>query len=104
MRHGSHKVHQGQKKEKALTKEMNNKYGTERGSRRIIIKRISDIATRMATNIMACKLLRKHHKKEVSIGVVTTTVQCVKGTTLNWAPYLSNLFLDDYKDAQDLGT
>jgi hypothetical protein len=46
-------------KEKALTDEMKNNYGTERGSRRIIIKRISDTTTRMATKVMVCKLLRK---------------------------------------------
>jgi len=46
-------------KEKALSEEMKKKYGTERGSREIIIKCISDAPTRMATNIMACKLLRK---------------------------------------------
>jgi hypothetical protein len=28
----------------------------------------------------------------------------VKGTLLSWTPYLLDLFLDDYKDAQDLGT
>jgi hypothetical protein len=91
-------------KEKALAEEMKKKYGTERGSRGIIIKRISDIATRMATKIMACKLLRKCRKEEVSVGVVAAAAQCVEGTTLSWAPYLLNLFLDDCKDAQDLGT
>jgi hypothetical protein len=67
-------------------------------------RRISDIATRMATKIMACKFLRKCRKEEVSVGVVAAAAQCVEGTTLSWAPYLLNLFLDDCKDAQDLGT
>jgi hypothetical protein len=40
-------------KDKALAKEMKNKYGTERGSRRIIIGRISNSATRMPPKIMA---------------------------------------------------
>jgi hypothetical protein len=83
---------------------MKKKYGTERGSCRIIIKRISDAVTRMATKIMACKLLRKCRKEEVSVGVVAAAAQCAEGTTLSWAPYLLNLFLDDCKDAQDLGT
>jgi hypothetical protein len=89
-------------KEKELAKEMKNKYGTERGSRRIIIRRISDFA-RMATKIMACKLLRKCRKEEVSVGVVAVVSQCADGTTLSWAPYLLNLFLYDCKHAQDLG-
>jgi hypothetical protein len=44
-------------KEKALAEEMKRTYGTERGSHGIIIKRISDATTRMATKLMACKML-----------------------------------------------
>jgi hypothetical protein len=91
-------------KEKELTEEMKKKYGTERGSRGIMIKHISDVVTRMATKNMACKLLRKFCKEEVLAGVVVAATQCVEGTTLIWAPYLLNLFLDDCKDAHDLGT
>jgi hypothetical protein len=86
-------------KEKALAKEMKKKYGTERGSRRIIIKRISDVAKRMATKIMPCKLLIKCHKEEFCVGVVAVATQCAKGTTLIWSPYLLNLFLEDCNDA-----
>jgi hypothetical protein len=57
-------------KEKSLAEEMKNKYDTERGSHGIIIRHISDIATRMATKIMACKFLRKCCKEEVPVGVV----------------------------------
>ena len=39
-------------KEKELAEEMKKKYGTERGSPRIIIKRISDAATRMTMQVM----------------------------------------------------
>jgi hypothetical protein len=91
-------------KEKALMEEMKNKYNTDRGMRGIIIKRINDVVTQMAAKIMACKLLRKCRKEEVSTGVVAVATQCVEGTTVSWAPYLLNLFLDDCKDAQDLGT
>jgi len=51
---------------------MNKKYGTKRGSCGIIIKRLSDVVTRMAKNIMACKLLRKFCKEEVLVKVVAT--------------------------------
>jgi hypothetical protein len=70
----------------------------------IIIKWISDATTRMETKLMACKLLHKCRKEEVPAGVVATTTQCANDTMLSWAPYLLNLFLDDCKDAQDLGT
>jgi len=57
-------------KEKELVEEMKNKYGTKRGSCGIIIKHISDVATRMDTKIMACKLLRKLSEEEVPAQVV----------------------------------
>jgi len=49
-------------------------------------------------------LLRKFRREEVLVGVVAVATQCAEGTTMSWALYLLNLFLDDYKDAQDLGT
>jgi hypothetical protein len=91
-------------KEKALTEEMKKTYGTERGSGKIIIKRISDTTTRMDTKLMACKFLRKCRKEEVLAGVVTVAAQCANDTMLDWAPYLLNLFLDACKDMQNLGT
>jgi hypothetical protein len=91
-------------KEKSLAKEITNTYGTERGSHIIITKHISDVATRMATKIMLCKLLRKCFKEEVPVGVVVAATQCVEGTILSWDLYLLIFFLEDYKTAQDLGT
>jgi hypothetical protein len=82
---------------------MKKKYGRERGSRIIIIKCITNATTRMATKIMACKLLRKCHKEEVPFKVFVVAAQCVEGTTLSWAPYLLNLFLEDWKNVKDLG-
>jgi hypothetical protein len=91
-------------KEKALAEDMKKTYGTERGSLGIITKLISDAATRLATKIMVCKLLRKCRREEVPIRVVTTTAQCIEGTMLIWAPYLLNIFLKEYNDVQDLVT
>jgi hypothetical protein len=78
---------------------MKKKYGTDRGTRGIIIKRINDSATQLGTKILAYKLLRKFCKEEVLAGVVTVAYQCAEGTTVSWEPYLLNLFLDDCKDA-----
>lgn len=91
-------------KEKALAEEMKKKYGTDRGTRGIIIKRINDAATQLGAEILAYKLLRKFRREEVQDGVVAVAAQCAEGTTVSWASYLLNLFLDDCKDAQDLGT
>jgi hypothetical protein len=57
-------------KENALAEEMKKTYGTERGSRDIIIKWISHAATRMETKLMVCKILQKCRKEEVPVGVV----------------------------------
>jgi hypothetical protein len=58
----------------------------------------------MGTNILAYKLLRKCRREEDPAGVVVVASQCAEGTIVSWAPYLLNLYLDDCKDAQDLGT
>jgi hypothetical protein len=71
---------------------MKQTYGTERGSRGIIINRISEPTTRLATKLMACKLLRKCRKEEVPAGVIAAVVQCMKGIVLSWSPYLLNYF------------
>ena len=57
----------------------------------------------MGAKILAYKLLRKCHKEEVLAGVIAVAAQCAEGTSMTWAPYLLNLFLEDYKDVQDLG-
>jgi hypothetical protein len=83
---------------------MKKTYGTERELRRIIIKHISDATTRLATKLMACKLMRKCRKEKVPTGVIPAATQCAEGTMLSWAPYLLKLFLEDCKYAEDLGT
>jgi hypothetical protein len=70
-------------KKKSLVEEMKKTYVIERGSHDIIIKRISDATTRMATKIMACKMLRKCRKDEVLAGVVTAAAPCAHGTMLS---------------------
>jgi hypothetical protein len=70
-------------KEKVLVEEMKKTYGTERGSCRIIIKCINDAAKRLATKLMACKLLRKCRKEEFPVGVIAAASQCMEGTMLN---------------------
>jgi hypothetical protein len=91
-------------REKELVEEMKNKYGTDRGTQRIILKRINDVTTQMGAKILSCKLLRKCRREEVPSRVVAIATQCIERTIVIWAPYLLNLFLDDCKDGQDLGT
>jgi hypothetical protein len=79
-------------KEKALAEEMKKKYGTARGTRDIIIKRINNATTQLGAKILACKLLRKYRREEVPAGVIAIAAQCVEGTSMSWVPYLLNLF------------
>jgi hypothetical protein len=51
-------------KEKVLAEEMKKKYGTDRGTRGIIIKQINDAATQLGAKILACKLLRKCRRRK----------------------------------------
>jgi hypothetical protein len=66
-----------------VDEEIKKTYGIKRGSCGIIIKRINDATTRMATKLMSCKLLRKFRKEEVPTGVVATASQCANGTMLS---------------------
>jgi hypothetical protein len=50
-------------KEKSMEDEIKNKYGTNRGSRGIIIRQINKPTTKFVTNMMACKLLRKFTRR-----------------------------------------
>jgi hypothetical protein len=59
---------------------------------------------RLVIKLMACKSLRKCRKEEAPARVIVAVAQCTKGILLSFTPYLLNLFLDDYKYAQDLGT
>jgi hypothetical protein len=91
-------------KEKSISDEIKEKYGIERGNRGIRINDINDPVTRFATRLLGCKLMRKCRKEEVPAGVVAVAVQCTKGSSMSWAPYLLNSFLEDCKDAQDWGS
>jgi hypothetical protein len=76
----------------------------ETGSRGIRISDINDPAMRIVTRMLGCKLMCKCRKEEVPAGVVAATTQCMKGSSMSWAPYLLNSFLEDCKDTQDWGS
>jgi hypothetical protein len=90
--------------EEAISNEIKAKYGTGRGSRRIRINDINDHVTRFATRLLGCNLMCKCMKEEVLARVVAATTQCIKGSSMSWAPYLLNSFLEDCKDTQDWGS
>jgi hypothetical protein len=69
-------------KENNFPEEMKRTYGTEKGLHKIIIKRINDAMTRMATKILAYKMLSKCRKEEVPARIIAAAVQCTNGTSL----------------------
>jgi hypothetical protein len=68
---------------KAISDEIMDNYGAERGNRGMRINDINDPAKRFATRFLRCKLMHKCHKEEVLTGVVVTTVQCTKGISMS---------------------
>ena len=85
-------------REKALAEEMKKKYGTDRGTIGVTIKRINDVTTQLGMKILAYKLLRKCRREEDPAEVVAVAAQCIEYTSMRCAPYLLNLFLEDCKD------
>jgi hypothetical protein len=53
--------------------------------------------------LLGCKLILKCRKEEVLTSIIVVAMQCVKGSSMRWSPYLFNSFLEDYKDTQDWG-
>jgi hypothetical protein len=70
-------------RENVLAEEMNKKYGTNRGTRGIIIKRINDVATQLGGKILSCKWIRKCHREEFQAGAIVVASKCTEGTTVS---------------------
>jgi hypothetical protein len=91
------------KKQKAIAEEVKDQFGTDKGSRGMIIKSINDPSKIFMTNMISCKLLRKFCMEKAPARMVAIVTQCAMGAILSWAPYFLNLFLEDFIDAQDSG-
>jgi hypothetical protein len=78
---------------KSISDEIKAKYGTERSNRGIKINDINDHVTRFSTRLLGCKLMHKCRKEEVSTDVFIIVMQCEKGSSMSWVPYLLNSFL-----------
>jgi hypothetical protein len=74
--------------EKSLAERMKEKYGTFRGAHGLDVASINDDTVRFATQVLACKLLRKCHKDQVPAGVIAATEKCTAGVMMNWETFL----------------
>jgi len=72
---------------------MKDKFKLVKKSHRYSICSISDLAIKVATHILAGKVMRKCHADEVPIHVIALATQCIEGVQCNWAHYLCNEFL-----------
>lgn len=63
----------------ANVQEIYAKYGIRRGNRGATIGLINDQGVRFATQILACKLLRKCKKDECLVGVILAAEHCMEG-------------------------
>jgi hypothetical protein len=66
---------------------------THRGACSLDVASINDDTVRFATQVLACKLLRKCCKDQVPIGVIAIAEKCVAGVQMNWVTFLVNQFL-----------
>jgi hypothetical protein len=60
---------------------------------------IKDDTVRFVTQVLACKLLRKCHKDQVSVRFITTMEKFTSGVMMNWSTFLVNKVLMEYRVA-----
>jgi hypothetical protein len=87
-------------KEKVISNEMKEKYGTDRRNRGININAINDLVTRFTTRLLRGKLMQKCRNEEVPTRVVAAATQCTKGSSIKWVPYLINSFIKYCNDTK----
>jgi hypothetical protein len=78
---------------------MREKIHTIIGVSRLDVSSICDQTVRLATQALACNLLRKCIKYQVPAGVIVAAEKCVEGVLMSWAPFLLNKFLINYAEA-----
>ena len=67
----------------AITEAMKKKYKLEKNKRGYLISSINNDAVKVATQILASKVMRKCHTDEVPAPVVALAVQCAEGVHFN---------------------
>jgi hypothetical protein len=82
------------KNEKSLTERMKEKFHTFCGQPGLDVTSICDPMVRFVTKYLACKLLRKCIKYQVSATVIVTTERCVEGIQMNWVNILIKPIFD----------
>ena len=101
---GPHPIEKlGKKSEGEIVTKVRQAYHVKKNKRGFIINSISDLATRMGTRILACKLIQKCEVATVPAYVIRVVVQCAKGVCFNWAQHLWDEFLSNVCESQEQG-
>lgn len=91
----------GKASEHALAEGIKEKFKLVKKPRGYTISSISDLAVKVATQILEGKVMRKCRTDEVSAPVIALAAQCVEGVQFNWARCLCGEFLVNYCEVQD---
>ena len=74
---------------------MRNKYGVRKDSRAYTIDTINDQAIRIIEKWLTIKIVRKNRPRQCTLGVITSTEQCVLGVQMNWSIFMLNEPMED---------
>ena len=82
---------------------MKKKYKLEKKKRGYVISSINNKEIRVATHILAGKVMQKCRMDEVPASVVALVEQCTKGVQFNCSKFLCKYFLENCREAQEQG-
>lgn len=87
----------------AIAEVMKKKYKMEKKKRGYVISSIKSIVVKVATQILAGKLMWKCHVDEVLAPMIALAEQCIEGVQFNWSEFLCKEFLKNCPEAQEQG-
>lgn len=85
----------------ALAEAMKKKFKLEKKKRAYAISNINNPAVKVATQILARKVMRKCHVYEMHALVIVLETQCTKVVQFNWMNYLCGEFLSNCREAEE---
>lgn len=78
---------------------MKKKYKLAKKKRGYAISSISEKVVKVATQILASKVMHSCRENEVPTPVVALAEQCMEGVHLNWSELLCKEFLENFYEA-----
>jgi len=87
----------------AIAEAMKKSFKLEKKTRGYAISSINNIVVKVATHILARKVMQKCYANEVPTPVVALSTECAEGTQFNWVDYLCREFVENCYEAQEQG-